>query len=366
MEIRLVRITVRDLCVGYKDSGADGVVAYGGRLNVRPPYQREFIYEDKQRDAVIDTVFKGHPLNVLYWSVCDDDNFEVIDGQQRTLSICQYVNGDFSVTSNDVPAKRSFNNLQKDEREKILNYELMVYQCTGTASEKLDWFKTINIAGESLTAQELKNAVFSGRWVTDARAKFSKTNCIAYQIGSDYLKGSLKRQDYLETAIKWISDGDIEGHMSANQHKTNANELLAYFRRVIAWVKATFPEYRKEMKGVAWGLLYNEFKSKKLDPKKLEAKVSELMEDEDVSNKKGIYSYVLNGKEKHLNIRAFTKKQKREAYERQKGICPVCKKHFDIDGMQGDHIKAWSKGGKTTSDNCQMLCDDDNLTKGAK
>jgi hypothetical protein len=366
MDIRLVRITVRDLFSGYKDSGNDGVVAYNGRLNVRPPYQREFIYKDKQRDAVIDTVFKGLPLNVLYWSVGDDDSFEVIDGQQRSISICQYVNGDFSVTSNDVPAKRSFNNLQKDEREKILNYELMVYECTGTTSEKLAWFETINIAGESLTAQELKNAVFSGPWVTNARAKFSRKGCIAYQLGKDYLKGSCIRQEYLETAIKWISDGDIESHMSANQHKTTANELLAYFRRVIAWVKATFPTYRNEMQGIAWGLLYNKFKDQKFNAKKLETKVSGLMADEDVTNKKGIYSYVLDGKEKHLSVRAFTAKQKREAYDRQKGFCPDCKTHFEIDGMEGDHITPWSKGGKTTSENCQMLCVSDNRTKGSK
>ncbi len=183
----------------------------------------------------------------MYWAVRDDGDFEVIDGQQRTISFCQYVEGDFAFEG------RYFHNLQSDEQEQILDYKLMVYLCSGTDSEKLDWFRTINIAGEKLTDQELRNAVYAGSWVTDAKRYFSKTGCPAYAIGSDYMTGTPIRQDYLETVIKWINDGDIEGYMAKHQHKPNANELWLYFQKVIDWVKATFPTYRKEMKGVEWG-----------------------------------------------------------------------------------------------------------------
>lgn len=360
MKIELKEITVRELANGYEDNDEAGVTGYGGKLDIRPPYQREFIYKDKQRDAVIDTITKDFPLNVMYWAVREDGNFEIIDGQQRTISICQYVEGDFSFNG------RYFHNLQKDEKEKILNYKLMVYFCSGTDSERLEWFKTINIAGEELTDQELRNAVYSGSWVTDAKRHFSKNGCPAYGLGGDYLKGSAIRQDYLETTIKWISEGDIEGYMAKHQHKPNANSLWLYFQSVIAWVQATFPKYRKEMKGIPWGDLYNVFKDQEFDPKKLEAEISRLMEDEDVTNKKGIYSYVLDAQEKHLNIRTFSNNQKREAYERQKGICPVCKEHFEIEEMEGDHITPWHEGGRTSAENCQMLCKEDNRRKSGK
>jgi Protein of unknown function DUF262/HNH endonuclease len=367
MKIELKEITVEELADGFEDYDEEGVVGYSGKLDVRPPYQREFIYKDKQRDAVIDTVTKNFPLNVMYWAVRDDGNFEIIDGQQRTISICQYVEGDFSVKVGSFAEHRAFHNLQKDEQGKILNYKLTVYLCSGTDSERLEWFKTINIAGEELTNQELLNAVYHGSWVSDAKRHFSKSNCPAYGIGKDYLSGAVNRQDFLETAIKWISEGgDIEKYMSKNQKEPNANELWLYFTSVINWVKAVFPKYRKEMKGIQWGFLYNEFKDQKHDLEKLEDEISKLMEDEDVTNKKGIYSFVLNRKEKHLNIRAFSKNQKREAYERQKGICPVCKEHFEIEEMEGDHITPWHKGGKTSAENCQMLCKEDNRQKSGK
>jgi len=360
MQIELKEITVRELANGYEDNQENGVIGYGGKLDIRPPYQREFIYKDKQREAVIDTITKNFPLNVMYWAVREDGNFEVIDGQQRTISICQYVSGEFSFKG------RYFHNLQKDEQEQILNYKLMVYLCSGTDSEKLKWFQTINIAGEKLTEQELRNAVYAGPWVSDAKRYFSKNGCAAYQIGKDYLNGSPIRQDYLETVIHWISKGNIESYMATHQHDPNANEIWLYFLSVINWVKATFPKYRKEMKGVAWGLLYNEFKDAKLDHKKLETEIAKLMQDEDVTNKKGIYEYVLTGKEKHLNIRAFSENQKREAYERQQGICVVCKKHFEFDEMEADHITPWHLGGKTIAENCQMLCREDNRRKSGK
>ncbi len=360
MKIELKEITVRELTAGYEDNDEDGVVGYGGKLDIRPPYQREFIYKDKQRDAVIDTIIKEFPLNVMYWAVREDGNFEIIDGQQRTVSLCQFVEGDFAFNN------RYFHNLQNDEQAQILNYKLMIYFCSGTDSERLEWFKTINIAGEKLTDQELRNAVYSGSWVTDAKRYFSKNGCAAYGLGSDYMNGSPIRQDYLETTIQWISKDDIEGYMAKHQHKPNANELWLYFQSVIAWVKATFPKYRKEMKGLAWGDLYNVYKNQALDPKTLEAEIARLMEDEDVTNKKGIYAYVLDGQEKHLNIRAFSKNQKREAYERQQGICPVCGEHFEIDDMEADHITPWHEGGKTSAENCQMLCKDDNRRKSGK
>lgn len=355
MNIDPKEITVRELTNGYQDNNENGVVGYGRKLDIRPPYQREFIYKDKQRDAVIDTITKNYPLNVMYWAVRDDGNFEVIDGQQRTISICQYVEGDFSING------LAFHNLTSDKKEQILNYKLMVYQCSGTDSEKLEWFKIINIAGERLTDQELRNAVYSGSWVSDAKRYFSKNN--RPKIGDDYLSGSANRQEYLETAIDWISAGNIEKYMSKNQHEPNANELWLYFKSVIDWVQVVFPKYRKEMKGIQWGFLYNEFKSQKFDPKKLEEKISALMQDEDVTNKKGIYEYVLTGKEKHLNIRAFTDNQKREAYERQDGVCVKCGNHFQLNEMEADHITPWHLGGKTSADNCQMLCREDNRRK---
>lgn len=358
MNIELKEIKVRDLTKGYQDNEENGVIGYDEKLDIRPPFQREFVYDIKERNAVLNTLQKDFPLNVMYWAVREDGNFEVIDGQQRTISICQYVNGDFSIDG------LAFHNLPKDKQEQILNYTLMVYFCSGTDSEKLDWFETINIAGKVLTNQELRNAVYSGSWVSDAKRYFSKNS--RPKIGDDYLSGSANRQEYLETAINWISNGDIKNYMSKNQHEPNANELWLYFQAVINWVKSTFPKYRREMKGIEWGFLYNEFKDKKLDPKKLEDEVSELMEDEDVGNKKGIYTYVLTHKEKHLNIRAFSPNQKREAYERQKGICVVCKEHFEIEGMEADHITPWHEGGKTSADNCQMLCKEDNRRKSGK
>ena len=358
MDIKLKEITVRQLTTGYEDKAEAGVVGYGGKLDIRPPFQREFVYKDKQRDAVINTVTKDFPLNVMYWAVRDDGGYEIIDGQQRTISLCQYVSGEFSING------LAFHNLKKDKQEQILNYRLMIYFCSGTDSEKLEWFRTINIAGERLSDQELRNAVYSGSWVSDAKRYFSKNS--RPKIGDDYLSGVANRQEYLETAIDWISGGNIEEYMSKHQHDKDAKALWTYFQAVINWVETTFTNYRKEMKGVPFGFLYNEFKENKFDSKKLEKEIAKLMEDEDVTNKKGIYSYVLTRKEKFLNIRTFNDRQKREAYERQKGVCPVCKKKYKIEEMEADHITPWHKGGKTSADNCQMLCEEDNRRKSGK
>jgi hypothetical protein len=360
MKIELKEITVRELADGYKDNAECGVVAYGGRLDIRPPYQREFIYKDKQRDAVIDTITKEFPLNVMYWAVREDGNFEVIDGQQRTISICQYVSRVFSFNN------LYFHSLQRDEQEQILNYKLMVYFCEGKDSEKLQWFRTINIAGERLTEQELRNAVYHGSWVSDAKRYFSKNGCVAYSIGSNYLNGSAIRQEYLETAISWLSSGKIEEYMSQHQHDANATALWLYFQSVMSWVSATFKQYRKFMKGVDWGTLYNEYKDNLYDAAKIEAETAKLILDDDVTKKNGIYAYILTRDEKYLSIRAFTDSQKQSAYEKQQGICPICKTYCEIEKMEGDHITPWSDGGKTSAENLQMLCMECNRRKGRK
>ncbi len=363
MKIELHRITIREVVYGFKDSAEEGVVAYGGKLDVRPKYQREFVYKDKQRDAVLETVKRGFPLNVMYWMVRDGGDYEVLDGQQRTISLGQYVCGDFSLDN------RFFHNLTKEEQEQILNYELMIYFCEGTDWERLDWFKTINIAGEKLTDQELRNAVYTGPWLSDAKLKFSKSNCAAYLLANDgggLITGSPIRQEYLETALSWINNDAVADYMAKHQHDKNAEKLWEYFQNVIAWVRKTFPNHRKEMASVNWGELYNQYKDKKLDAKKLETEIAKLMQEEDVTKKSGIYPYVLTRQEKYLSIRAFNDKMKREAYERQNGVCIKCCEHFELSEMEADHIKPWHEGGKTIADNCQMLCKQDNRTKSGK
>lgn len=363
MKIELQKVTVRELTQGYEDNNENGVSAYGGKLDVRPPFQREFVYKEKQRDAVIDTLTQGFPLNVMYWAKREDGTYEIIDGQQRTISICQYVNGDFAFDF------RYFHNLQTDEQEQILNYELQIYICSGTDSEKLKWFKTINIAGEELTDQELRNAVYSGSWVSDAKRYFSKNGAPAVKIGSDYLNGSAIRQEYLETAISWISDGNIEPYMANHQHDPNAANLWQFFQSVITWIESSFKptkERKKIMKGVDWGSLYKQYKDTVFDSAKIDEEVSRLILDDDVTKKNGIYPYILTGKEKYLSIRAFTDAQKLSAYEYQMGVCPDCGKHFDLSQMEADHITPWHEGGKTSAENCQMLCRECNRRKGGK
>ncbi len=363
MKIVLHEIPISKVVENYVDKGENGVMGYNGKLNIRPIYQREFVYDEKKRNAVIDTICKNFPLNVMYWVKNTDDEgnetFEVLDGQQRTISFCQYVHGNFSKGS------FYFHNLTQPEKDQILNYKLMVYFCEGDDKEKLDWFEIINIAGEKLTAQELRNAVYTGPWLSDAKQKFSKSNCAAYGLSNKYVNGSPIRQEILETALDWISDGKIEDYMSVHQHDPNANELWTYFKNVIDWVELTFKHYRKEMKGIDWGSLYDDFHSKTLDTGKLEQEIQKLMMDDDVTKKSGIYSYVLTRNEKHLNIRTFSLNQRREAYERQQGVCPKCPpgNHYEFDGMEADHITPWHLGGKTNAENCQMLCKDCNRKK---
>lgn len=364
MKIDELKITIKELVDGFSDNGDKGVTGYSGKLDIRPPYQREFIYSQEQQVKVIETVMMGFPLNTMYWVKKADGNFEVLDGQQRTMSICSFWTNQFSYLF------RNFESLQNDEKEKFLSYPLTIYVCEGEDSEKLNWFRTINIAGIQLKDQEIRNAVYSGSWVTSAKTYFSKKNCAAYNIAKNYISGECNRQDYLETAIKWMSGArkptDIDEFMTIHKNDADAQPLWTYFQGVIDWVKAKFSEYRPTMKGIDWGDLYRQHKDRTdLKSDELEKEVSRLFADEDVTNKKGIYAYVLNpaGNEKLLSIRAFLERDKQTAYEKQGGKCALCGEHFEIQEMQADHIKPWSKGGKTIQENCQMLCTTCNLSK---
>lgn len=358
MKITMKEIAISQIVWGYEDKQEEGVFGCDGLLNIRPPYQREFVYDNEKRNAVIHTIMRGFPLNVMYWAKNADDTYELLDGQQRTISFCQFVNGDFSIKYHNEDIY--FNELTEAEKNQILDYKVMVYICEGSDKERLDWFRTINIAGEKLTEQELLNANYTGAWLADAKKKFSKTNCVAYLVAKDYVNGKAIRQEILETALAWISDGkeNIASYMAEHQHDLNAYYLYSHFLSVIEWVKGTFPIYRKELKGLDWGRLYREYGENEYEAEDLEREINRLMSDEDVTNKKGVYEYVLSRgeKERLLSIRAFSDRDKRTAYERQKGICPNCGEHFDITEMQGDHIVEWSKGGKTTLDNLQMVC----------
>lgn len=379
MRIEERKIKVSEVYEGYFNDDEEGVVGYDEQLDIRPKYQREFVYDPEQQREVIRTVLKGLPLNVMYWvdrwqdpehptqAEQDEARYEVLDGQQRTLSLCSYMDGDFSVD------EMTFDNLPKDKQDAIRDYELFIYICNGTESEKLEWFKIINIAGEKLTDQERRNAVYAGSWVSSAKKYFSKSNGAAKTLAEDYMRGSPIRQEYLETAIGWAAAADgltgdkaIEQYMSKHQHDPSAVQLWNYFRSVIEWVQAIFPKYRKEMKGLPWGLFFNTHGQRTdLDPKVLELQIRRLYGDEDVTRKSGVYEYLLTGDERKLSIRAFDRRDMMTAYVRQQHKCAICGKTFEFEKMHGDHIIPWSKGGHTTPDNLQMLCTTCNLRKGA-
>lgn len=363
MKIKLIEVPISDLYKGFTDNAEEGVFGYDGRLNIRPKYQREFIYKEDQRNQVINTIMKNFPLNVMYWADNTDGTYELLDGQQRTISICSYIKGDYSINY------KYFHNLSDTEKQQILDYKLMIYVCEGNDKEKLDWFEIINIAGEKLTKQELRNAVYSGSWVTDAKRYFAKTDCPGHNLGKKYISKVTIRQELLETVIKWISDNNIEDYMSKHQHDANAEELWIYFEKVIDWVKSIFDEkfaekYSEAIKNQEWGLLYNKYHKDNYVSSELKSKVKELTEDEDVENKKGIIEYIFTGKESKLNIRAFSKKQKERAFSLCQGKCAKCNKVFEsINDMEADHITPWSKGGKTINENLQMLCKSCNRIK---
>jgi hypothetical protein len=376
MKIELKSIPISELVSGYKDNShlEQGIIAYSENLNVRPAYQREFVYNIDQRNAVITSVMNRLPINVMYWVQNGTSSFEVLDGQQRTISICQFVSGEFSILDLSENPKY-FSNLTKDVQDEILNYELMVYFCQGTSQEKLDWFKTINISGEKLTNQELRNAVYTGEWLSYAKSFFSKTNCPAYNFANRYVKGVPIKQDYLETALLWIADSkscDIETYMSNHQSdiipQNTSNysfELWDYFQKVIMWVHSVFPTYRRDMRGIPWGFLFNQHSTQEYDPVTIESTYRALLNDDEVQlrSTKGIYYYLLSGNEKHLNLRTFDAKDKQLAYETQKGVCLSCKANFLLEQMEADHIVPWSSGGKTIQANLQMLCKPCNRTK---
>ena len=375
MDIKLHEIAIKDLYDGYIDSGESGVFAFDEKLSVRPPYQRELVYTEKLQAAVINSIMKDFPINVMYWMIADKDEdgepskFELLDGQQRTLSICRYIDGDFPVKVNGSP--KFYSNLTPEEKKQINNYKLLVYFCEGTDAERLEWFKTINIAGVELTDQEIRNAVYTGPWIMDAKRVFSKSKCYAFNIGSNYMKGDPIRQDYLETVLKWACDKDhvnsIEEYMAIHQHDDDAKNLKKYFTDVIEWVEELFPDYKAHMKGLPWGILYNKYHAKKYDKDGLRKDAKRLIDDYEVQKKPNIYEFLLSGQKdlKLLNLRAFDEPTKRAQYEKQKGICPMCGRKFDYEEMHGDHKIAWVHGGKTVPENCQMLCGECNLKKSA-
>ena len=370
MKITERKITVHDITEGYHNDLEEGVTGFNGNLDIRPQYQREFVYDEKKRNEVIRTVMKGFPLNVMYWVDRGDNTpediprYEVMDGQQRTISICEYIDGNFSVDD------MFFFNLPANIKQQILDYELFIYVCEGSDSEKLDWFQIINIAGEQLTNQEIRNAIYAGPWVSDAKRYFSKTGCPASKLGSDYLRGSSIRQEYLETAIDWLAQKNnksISAYMSEHQQDKNAIVLWNYFTSVINWVEATFPVKRSIMKGVPWGILFNNYGQRTdLDPAFLEKEIQKLLEDDDVTRQAGVYEYLLTGDVRKLSIRLFDKRTARSTYEKQNHKCAICGGVFEFEKMHADHIVPWSAGGHTIPENCQMLCRDCNLKKGAQ
>lgn len=376
MEIQLKQIKIRELIENFRDE-EEGVYGYSNKLNIRPPYQREFVYDDKKQQAVIESILNGFPLNTMYWAKIEDDKYEVLDGQQRTLSICKFYNNEFAcnlnVLKNNTPLY--YHSLQDDWKQKFLDYELHIYVCDGTPTEKLKWFEVINTAGEELTKQELRNAVYSGSFTLAAKKIFSKTYCAAYMISKDYVDKTVNRQELLETALDWIVLSQnqykkIEDYMSKHKDDKDANELQNYFESIMDWIKKTFTNHSanrtKLMKKINWGEVYIKFKDKYIDPIELENEISELMKNDEIQNKAGIYQYVLSKDEKYLHLRQFSDGLKQTAYENQEGKCNICKKYFKLEEMDADHIIPWSKGGETTKSNLQMLCKKCNREKSNK
>lgn len=363
MKIEPKQIKVREVFESYADNGDDGVFAYGGRLAIRPPYQREFVYNDEQAEAVIQTVLKGFPLNVMYWVKVGHDSYEILDGQQRTLSVMRYLKHQFSIALDE--KKYYWDALPDDKYNAIMNYEFMVYVCEGEESEKLEWFRVVNIAGEKLSEQELRNSVYTGEWLSDAKRHFSKRNCAAKKLSDKYITGDPNRQELLEKALKGICEyqgiKEITEYMAQHKSDADADELWQYYQDVIHWTEKIFPKYFADMKGLDWCHLYNKYNNRSYNSSIMGTEVKRLHEDEDVQKTKGIYEFLLCRDTdpfagRLLNLRAFDKRDRMAAYSRQHGVCSVCGEYFKFEEMEGDHIKPWSKGGQTTPDNCQMLC----------
>ena len=373
MTIKQIEVTVGDIARGYINNEEQGIRGYGGQLDIRPPYQREFIYNENEQQAVISTVLKGYPLNVMYWVRRSEDAecpYEVMDGQQRTLSLCEYVDGKFAYDF------KNFFNQPADIQKLILDYPLTIYLCEGEPSEKLEWFKTINIAGKPLNEQEINNAVYAGPFVTDAKRHFSKSNCGAYRLGKDLVNGTPIRQEFLKKALEWMAEHEtregkpqsVVGYMAEHQHDPNANNLWTYFQNVLNWTITNFDlkKFKKIMKGLNWALYYDKYHSTTLDTADLASRISKLILDSDVQKQMGIIPYVLTGDERHLDLRCFPDDIKQAVWEKQHHICPSCQKEFDYEFMEGDHITPWREGGRTVIENCQMLCRECNRRKGGR
>ena len=373
MTIKQIEVTVGDITKGYVNNDEQGIRGYDGLLDIRPPYQREFIYNEKEQQAVIHTLLQGYPLNVMYWVKRSEDAecpYEVMDGQQRTLSLCEYVAGKFSYDF------KNFFNQPADIQKRILNYPLTIYVCEGEASEKLEWFKTINIAGKPLNDQEINNAIYAGPFVSDAKRHFSKSNSGAARLGKDLVNGIPIRQDFLKVALEWIADHEtrgghrqtVVGYMAAHQHDPNANNLWSYFQTVLNWAITNFDmkKFKKIMKGLDWAEFYDKYGLETLDTAALGKRISELMRDSEIQKQSGIIPFVLTGDERYLDLRAFPEDIKLSVWEKQNHICPLCGKEFDFEFMEGDHITPWREGGRTVAENCQMLCRECNRRKGAK
>ena len=377
--------TVGDVCKGfiYDKNENKGLFGLDGKLIIQPEYQRNYIYGDGKRDvAVVESLLKGYPLGLIYFVKNADGMYEVLDGQQRITSFARFVNQSwqFAVERNGKP--RYFNSLDKDEQDKITEAPLTIYVCEGEPSEIQEWFETINIAGVPLVKQELRNASYHGPFVTKARSVFSNTGNANMNRWQTYVKGDPKRQAILETALDWVSGGDIDGYMALHRYDTDISELTNHFETVLAWVDSIFDYTGSEVCGLNWGRLYADYHTRAYQKDAVTARVNALLEDEQVSDKRGIFEYILGGEEdtRLLNIRVFDKKtintvyQKQTALARSKGIsnCPHCalghsanaSRIYKINEMDADHVSAWSRGGSTDISNCQMLCKTHNRAKG--
>lgn len=355
MKIALITIPIYEIFEGFKDDKENGVFAYGGKLNIRPSYQREMVYNELLQKEVIKTIFDNYPINIMYWAKTGDDTYSLMDGQQRTFSICRYLAGEFSVDS------RYYKDLNEEEKKKILNYKIMIYVCDGTSDEQIEWFTRINMPGEKLSEQELRNAIFTGRWLNEAKEYFCKNGCKAHQIANKYIAGSAIRQDYLQTALSWMAHREqikIEDYMAKHQYDTECNELCSYFETVIEWVEKIFPKkfYRPIMKGQPWGEFYNDYHNMEFDPFEIEKRVKTLLLDNEIENYKGIYAYIFSNSEASLNLRSFSRSDIKKKYEKQYGICSVCKKQLEYETAVSKHIIPWKDGGKTKLDNLMLIC----------
>ena len=380
-----IDITVAEICDGfmYNQLEGKGLFGLGGKLTIQPEYQRNYIYADgggKKEQAVIESLLKGYPLGLIYFNKVAEDKFEVLDGQQRITSIGRFVTNKFAIMDNGNP--KNFDSLPTDQRTKILGSGLLIYECEGTETEIKQWFETINIAGVPLNDQELLNAIYSGPFVTLAKAEFSNSQNANIQKWSAYIKGSANRQEFLERALDWVGKGDIGGYMSAHRNDSDINQLKTYFNSVIDWVSTVFTDVLPEMKGLEWGRLYEEYHGKSYDPKKMSDDVRKLAADDYVKSRKGIFEFLLGGSvdTKLLDVRVFDMAVKRAAYAKQtqaaerkgESNCPLCaighgankSRIYKFDEMDADHIEAWSKGGDSSAKNCQMLCATHNRAKG--